>query len=526
MSLTYINSRIVYLIIFSISICSFAENSNVDNFTSDKKVDLSNSSKTIDSSPKNNLDLPSNKDLFSTDNYTSNSADSGSSSAPSDTSVGSAADPAGFSAKANIEAGKPPSTFTNEIKTNCFLESTQAQSALKTLCTEAPESTASCSENFVPAGTACNPDTNSSVLQQTALIQTLLSTAQGLTDSCSTFSKAMSLGKAAMAAYTAYCSAKRQMCDSSCSKSVTLVKQMNSNANAVYLKLGTTTCSNTATAEECARENNDKARVKEIIRITSSESQNTSPTVANKLKVCATDMTTLLGLGVANIASLAQAKSASDQCDKQTAANDSKAAADANASTTVDCGLAANADKPICICKANPRLKGCEGVSTSLATNSTMSTGGSGSTSGKGLAGNVGNGTDSAANKQFPSDLAKANKNDGTSSGSGMGGASSAGLTGSTDSGSGSEAQLAKNSSAGNANILTTESGGGGGYRFGFGSSSANRNPARGVANAGGAKGKLSAMDWSNQVTSVAGKSNFDKIKTRYNENRTSLLAR
>lgn len=523
MSFKLFNSISIFILIINFSTFCIAENgSNVDIFLADKKVDLSNSSKTMDSSPQGSYNLPTNKELFSTDSYQSNSAADSSSGASSGDS--GAAGAAGFSEKANIESNKPPSTFDKDIQAACFLQSDMAQQALKELCTDAPKSTASCSENFIPAGTACNPDTNSSVLQQTALIQTLLSSAQGLTDSCSIFSKAMSLGKAAMAAYTTYCSVKRQMCDSSCSKSVTLVKQMNSAANSIYLKLGTTSCLNPSNTE-CTFENNDKNRVKEIIKITSSESQNTSPTVANKLKVCATDMTTLLGLGVANIASLAQAKNSSDQCEKQTAANDTVKATDA-ASATVDCGLSANADKPVCICKANPRLKGCEGVSTSLATNSTMSTGGSGSTSGKGLSGNIGNGTDAAINKQFPSDLAKTNKNDGTSSGSGFGGGSTAGLTGSTDSGSASEAQLSKNASAGNANILSTESGGGGGYRFGLGSNTAGRSQARGVANAGGAKGKLSAMDWSNQVTSVAGKSNFDKIKTRYNENRTSLLAR
>lgn len=413
---------------------------------------------------------------------------------------------------------------------------------LKTACNTLKEEAASCSGKYDTAAPICNTESNPDLLSTITKVQALMGAAQGLMNSCNNFGKAMNIAKMGMAGYSMACGALQKACDMSCSKATTSLANYESTSlatqkqlttcytenEALYKKSLTTTppIPNIAAKEEAEKCANDLMYIQSNLDpIAQKDKATTGITVAAKAKVCKVDMTTLLGMAVINLGSLAQSKAMSDQCEKDSKSN-SAATATAATDTTVDCALAANADKPICICKANPRLKGCEGVSTSLATNSTMSTGGSGSTSGKGLSGGVNNGTDSAINKQFPSDLAKTNKNDGTSSGGGGSGASSAGLSPSSDGTVGNaEAQLGKNS-AGNANILSGEaSGGGGGYRFGFGGgSSAARNLARNVAGTTGAKGKLSAMDWTNQVTSNAGKSNFDKIKVRYIENRTSLL--
>lgn len=447
---------------------------------------------------------------------------------------------AGVVAKSQIEANMQPSNFPQNVMGACNLKSVQAQS-LKESCKTASESAQSCNENFVPAGTSCNPDTNSNVLQQAAIIQGLMSAAQGLTDACSTFSKAMSLGKAAMAAYTTYCSMKRQMCDSSCSKTLNSMKQLTSAANTLLPKLATGICDPYSKAppfdfHECESEKSDKALISNIIKIVSAEEATTPPTVSSKFKTCAIDMTTLLGLGLANIAALNQSKSMSDECDKETSATTAATAVDCTkaenktktecASTVVDCGLTANADKPICICKANPRVTGCEGISTALATNSTMSTGSDGTTSGRGANGKLTAAPGAATDKKFPADLSKTSKNDGSGIGGG-GGGSTAGLSANSDVGSSDGTKLEKAENAGNANILSNESGGGGGgYRFGFGGSSGSKAQLRKLAGDNGFKGKLTAQDWSAQVTSNGGKSNFDKVKVRYIENRTSLLNR
>lgn len=414
-------------------------------------------------------------------------------------------------------------------------------SNLKATCNTLKEEAVSCSGKYDTAAPICNTESNPDLLGTITKVQALMGVAQGLMDSCNNFGKAMNIAKMGMAGYSMACGALQKACDMSCGKAVTTLAKYEATSQATQKDL--TTCfqkneelykSSLSTgipnidakkeAEICAL---DLQHIQgNLDPVAQKDKATAGITIAAKSKVCKVDMTTLLGMAVINLGSLAQSKAMSDQCEKDSKSN-TAAANTAPKDTTVDCAIAANADKPVCICKANPRLKGCEGVSTSLATNSTMSAGGSGSTTGKGLNGGINNGTDSAINKQFPSDLAKTNKNDGTSSGSASG-ASSAGLTPSSDGSVGNaEAQLGKNS-AGNANILSGDSpGGGGGYRFGFGSgSSSARNLARNVAGTTGAKGKLSAMDWTNQVTSNAGKSNFDKIKVRYNENRTSLLTK
>lgn len=432
----------------------------------------------------------------------------------------------GTSEKTNIEVNKTDSKFPSEIEKECGSLISNSVKGLKSTCQKNfPTYGQACNAKYNGAAGICNPDTNSELMSKTLMIQGLLGTVQGsINDSCSVFSKAMSLGKAAMSAYTTYCSTVQKLCDSACGEAVTKIQEVESAIAPTEAAVNECVAVGPEGNPDYANCLKDQATLKTISALIKKELTTSPPTIAAKSKVCKIDMMSLMGMGLVNIAALAQSKALSDQCDKESKAN-SATATTAATDTTVDCALAANADKPICICKANPRLKGCEGVSTSLATNSTMSTGGSGSTSGKGLSGGVNNGTDSAINKQFPSDLAKTNKNDGTSSGSGYGG-SSAGLSPSSDGTVGNaDAQLGKNST-GNANILSGDSsGGGGGYRFGLGSgSSAARNLARNVAGTTGAKGKLSAMDWTNQVTSNAGKSNFDKIKVRYIENRTSLL--
>lgn len=450
------------------------------------------------------------------------------SSPASSSSANDSSTPASLAGSAQNQSIQTSVGMSQLANLNCDSLTSSYTTKLKLVCNKLKESSASCSGKYDFAAPICNTESNPDLLSTISKVQALMGAAQGLMSSCNNFSKAMGIAKMGMAAYSMACGAAQKTCDVACSSSTTDMNNYDSTSTTTKQELNgciTKFSSNPETLDIAAGCKQELGVVTSLDKVVQSDRKVPGVTVASKTKNCKIDMTSLLGMAVINLGSLAQSKAMSDQCEKDSKSN-AAVTATAAKDTTVDCALAANADKPICICKANPRLKGCEGVSTSLATNSTMSTGGSGSTSGKGLSGGVNNGTDSAINKQFPSDLAKTNKNDGTSSGGGGSGASSAGLSPSSDGTVGNaEAQLGKNT-AGNANILSGDaSGGGGGYRFGFGGGSpAARNLARNVAGTTGAKGKLSAMDWTNQVTSNAGKSNFDKIKVRYIENRTSLL--
>lgn len=424
-------------------------------------------------------------------------------------------------------------------------------SKLKTLCTELKESAVSCSGKYDHAASICNTETNPNLLSTIAQVQALMGAAQGLTDSCNNFSKAMGLAKTGMAAYSMYCGTVQKTCDVICSKATASLKQYESVSKTTQEALSTCIKKNDALYNAsltpgppnlAAKAESEKCGLDlmhiqgNLDPVAMKDNASTGPTVTAKSDKCKVDMMSLLGMAVINLGSLAQSKAMSDQCDKDTNSNTAAATAvdctkEENktktecASTVVDCGLTANADKPICICKANPRVTGCEGVSTALATNSTMSTGSDGTTSGRGANGKLTAAPGAATDKKFPADLSKTSKNDGSGIGGG-GGGSTAGLSANSDVGSSDGTKLEKAENAGNANILTNESGGGSGYRFGFGGSSGSKAQLRKLAGDNGFKGKLTAQDWSAQVTSNGGKSNFDKVKVRYIENRTSLLNR
>ncbi|MBN8535508.1 MAG: hypothetical protein J0M15_00520 [Deltaproteobacteria bacterium] len=464
---------------------------------------------------------------------------------PTASEASAAASTAGGEAnKANLIAAGNVSQLTTLKCEGLITVETQK---LKAACLELKASATSCNGKYDMAAPICNPESNANLLSTISQVQGLMSVAQGLMDSCNKFGKAMNLAKMGMAGYTLACGTVQKACDISCSSAVKDLETFNAASGAAKAEL--TSCvvtfskTNPLKAADCQ---NDLYAIQALDALAENESATTGPTVTAKAKVCKVDITTLLGLAAINLGALAQSKMMADKCEKQTKAKDVAAktaeekadctktenAAKAeclNTNGLVDCAVTTNADKPICICKANPRLKGCEGISTALATNSTMSSGSAGGVSGgSGRNALLTNAPGSAADKKFPNDLAKSNRNDGSGSGAyGSSGGSSAGLTGSSDGGA-KDGELEKKGALGNANILGTEGGGGSG-RFGYGGGSygsGDKAQLRKLATANGFKGKSTGNNWKDQVTSNAGKSNFDKIKVRYNENRASLLGR
>lgn len=460
-------------------------------------------------------------------------ANSTSSSEPATTSL------AGSAQNQNVNSAMGTSDLVN---LECNLLTSEYTQNLKVSCNKLKASASTCSGRYDTAAPICNTESNPNLLSTISQVQALMGVAQGLMDSCNNFGKAMNIAKMGMAAYSLACGTVQKACDISCSTSSADMTTFETNSksaqaalNACISKFST----NPETMDIAAGCKQELGYINTNLdpKVTA-DKKIPGVTVAAKSKACKIDMTTLLGMAVINLGSLAQSKAMSDQCEKDTKSDTAAAAVDCtkeenktkteclNKSTVVDCGLTANADKPICICKANPRVTGCEGISTALATNSTMSTGGDGTTSGRGANAKLTAAPGAATDKKFPADLSKTSKNDGSGIGGG-GGGSTAGLSANSDVGSSDGTKLEKAENAGNANILSNESGGGGGgYRFGFGGSSGSKAQLRKLAGDNGFKGKLTAQDWSAQVTSNGGKSNFDKVKVRYIENRTSLLNR
>ncbi|OYZ11874.1 MAG: hypothetical protein B7Y39_19315 [Bdellovibrio sp. 28-41-41] len=533
------------------------------------KFDSSNSSKTPSSaflfskpeSPQMSKDP--NINTGNLQNFTNNSTDTSPAPAAStDTNSGAgtqAAAGAGSNAATNdkMEANKPAPPIIAQLAPCDTMASTIGKT-LTQYCTNVKTAAKECTAKYQTSADMCNTDTNPNLLSTMTQIQAMMSAVQGsgLTDSCSAFSKIMNIGKLGMAAYTTVCGVQQKLCDVACSKAVSAIEALDGAVAQILPKLATCVAEGMATPPnpEAGACKTDQGTISGLITdALKTEKTPTNSTVAGKTKVCKVDMLSLMGMGLMNVLSLAQAKGVSDQCEKDTAAADAAKAAEqactnvankdradcactiaANktlsycATGLVDCGLSENADKPLCICKANPRMSGCEGVSTSLATNSTLNTGnGSGLSTSRNPGSLTGTPSTAAdATNLFPNK--KGNGQDGVGSAAGAGGASGAGLSGdSAGGGATDKAAAAAAASKDSANIL--EFGGGGGGGRGFGSTYTSpeyRSKLKAFADRNGIGSKIAGSGWGDQVTATGGKSNFDKVKTRYQENKSTLLAK
>lgn len=198
----------------------------------------------------------------------------------------------------------------------------------------------------------------------------------------------------------------------------------------------------------------------------------------------------------------------------------------ATASTEVDCTLEANQSNVVCICKATPWAAGCsEGLDTTasaMAADSLRTTGtGEYTPASTASAGDLGLSTETSLGAAETSANGSSGISAGGGSGSGLGG--SGGLSGEAEAKS-----LAQKKSTGyNTNIYSGENAGGGGGNSWGGSDNASmlrqylpggsKDPNKAVAITAQEKTKR-------EVTSEGGKSNWQKIRERYRDQRSSLI--
>ncbi|MNL00694.1 hypothetical protein D3C87_1211350 [compost metagenome] len=193
---------------------------------------------------------------------------------------------------------------------------------------------------------------------------------------------------------------------------------------------------------------------------------------------------------------------------------------------TATCEIPANASLPECICLANPRTAGC---SSGLSTVGELNAGSGQAVSGKAISADatVGSlGKDSTG-------MSQAEMKGGGSSGDGGIGAPTGGgaSLGSIGGGGGGGAVGEKGGGSGsglNTDILSGAGGGGGGG--GYGGYKGSSDGGRGLRNylPGGAKdpkrGLAGQGVGSKEVTGQAGKSNWEKVRDRYIDNKNSLI--
>lgn len=250
-----------------------------------------------------------------------------------------------------------------------------------------------------------------------------------------------------------------------------------------------------------------------------------SADITNAMKVCE-GFNLNLAAGGAAIFAIIQQSNVAKQCEKDTtvvcAPGDTRPACAQVNAAQLDCSLAANAQKPECICQRSPNQAGCPGGGLgggtggvgSLQSNSSASAAGSG----------LGNLDIEGGFESKAPDVRGAN---GTGSGGGSNG---------SDSGSGADggAAATKPTEAAkrmNTNILGGSDGGGGGGGGRRGSASSDdsfRSSSLGAFLPGGAKdpnrGVASGGAAAAGISGAGGKSNWQKVNERYIDNRSEFL--
>lgn len=349
-----------------------------------------------------------------------------------------------------------------------------------------------CAKAVTAASTMCleslSPDIKTGVGIATAIMPAIQMVG-GSKLQCSNIGTALKGIQAAMLAYTAACGAAQAYCSSTCS---------------------------TALQAEGAEDVNCSLKAHNGI--------------VKAIELCGSYKANL-GMGAVGLAAMVlqmkQAKGCEEATNSETDCTKNPTAAGCVV-TTLDCKLEANATNPTCICAKNPRAIGCVGGGGG---NTPTPTGGVGITIPKN------GGDDPPPNFAGGGDGAPV-----VPAGSGGGGATTGGLPGGGGGGmgTGGASQAAKGSDNGakgtskglNANILNGEYGGGGGGGRGSNSGGGFVDPATAAKYKqfmpGGendpTRSAASLPVGANEVTGGGGKSNWQKVRERYIDNRSRMM--
>ncbi|NUN04211.1 MAG: hypothetical protein HUU57_00495 [Bdellovibrio sp.] len=382
-----------------------------------------------------------------------------------------------------------------------------------------------CVARHTSAASACLEHLSPNILSGITTLNTLLSTVGGATvnDSCSTFAKAMNLAKGAMTAYTAACGTMKAGCGLSC---VSARSSLEAIKKAIATDASNCSLSDQFTRVACAGTlASYRAGLTSLAGLVEKElNKAVAESMAGKASLCTEKYAQLITSGLSGILSLMNSAKQGNKCDEQTAAAETDVCKVAATASTEACVCKVETSQA-CICLRNPRLPGC-GSGLAEANqgggNNYAGLGANDKTNAPTNAGSDLSGLDTSSlgiqqGERNPTSASGAPPPTGGSAGIGGGGGGSGG---GADGGAGAKKGL-------NANILGGASGGGGGgWGSGGGSSAANskyRSYLPGGANDPN-KGMAGQQAWTKEVTGQGGKSNFEKVKDRYRDNKNSLL--
>lgn len=394
----------------------------------------------------------------------------------------------------------------------------------------------SCMEREQRANTFCIAARNKDIQEAAVIIQAMTAGMTGLADSCSTFGKISNIANTAMGLYQAQCGTWKAFCHSSCNAALAdvdaaikeldkLKSNFRKQAQIVAADLKRQGRNEEAKTYDTAPDTIDKL-VNELMPLLKRETEQDAQdyrSVAKKKTTCDNYSTQLANASLGSVG-LVKSMMTSEKCNEDS--SDSAFAA----ATPVDCTIPANKQNNMtCICQDAPRTPGCNtGLESSVAAKGAdslraASTNGYVPNSG---AAKVNAGTDGGS-----MDLGSDGPGGGSSApGAPMGGGS-AGIDGGRGLGGGPGTAPAQKAGGFNTNILGGEGGGGGGGGGGAwrGSSGEGNSGLRQYLPGGAKDPNAAAMAGQaalspKEVTAPSGKSNWEKVRDRYRDNKSTLL--
>lgn len=356
-------------------------------------------------------------------------------------------------------------------------------------CTDYQTAAQSCNTNHRNAGYACLGGLNSSITTAVAVINGLLSavSAVSVSSSCSTFGQAMQVARDALSAYSLACGGAQALCGSSCSAAVTAAKNLQAAVNS-KMPLCTTAAPGPSAAASTAL------------------SSTPNSTVTGKNAMCSGKYAALLASGAAGVVSMVASAMEGSNCDSSSSTTD----------LSVICSEAAYTNTTQCICYRNPTTAGCADASSASTTGNSFGATTSttaGTTTGTALLTDSG---DSGVSAGSPSSSDGADGAPPPSGGSGLGGGDAGGTGGSTGSGAATASKI-------NTNLLGGASGGGGGGGWGSALNAAEEK-LKAYMPGGAADPNAAGSAAAAQVTGAGGLSNWEKVRARYLDDKTTLL--
>lgn len=388
------------------------------------------------------------------------------------------------------------------------------------------ESQKACASREDKANYFCKESRNPDIKKYLMIAQVLTAGLSGMADACSKWGKVMDAGNKALTAYQAACSSWRGYCMSACGDAVKSIQDQIKHSNELSQKVTVQAqAAGVKNPAEKTRYDNFQRRIADQVKRYQTDVlqpelavKNDFKSVAEKKETCDGYVAQLVSAGT-GLLSMAKSFGEANECEDKSTNN---ALAQA---TPVDCSIAANKQNNMtCICQDAPRTPGCEGgldnalgaksadSLRSASTSDYVPTSGGDKVNIGGDAGGMdlsSKGVDGGSGSSLP--------------GAPMGG--SANLGGGSGFGGGPDGKGQAVAKGGlNTNILGGEGGGGGGGSWGggYGNEGLRQYLPGGQKDPKAMAGQEAAL--AKQVTSQGGKSNWEKVRDRYRDNKPSLL--